>query len=178
MIDPDSIVSVDAARYRRIAIVADTHGPFHAQISAALQCFDCVVHAGDLGGWNTLGLDTRVVYAVAGNNDTKDKWPLAEAATLATLPQVLALSLDGGELVVIHGHQFAASKTRHIKLRAAFPWAKAVVYGHSHRAVIDKSAKPWVLNPGASGRVRGYGGSGYLALSISSRGWTVRRVCA
>ena len=45
-------------------------------------------------------------------------------------------------------------------LRAAHPQARGIVYGHTHRLLIDRSEEPWVLNPGAAGRIRN--GSGLV----------------
>ena len=167
---------VDGRHYKRVALVADTHGAFDTRIEERLSNFDCIIHAGDLGGWSVLNFDTQRALAVTGNNDVVSKWPDYELGVLRKLPEVLSLKLLGGDLVVIHGHQFPAVKTRHQKLKRAFPNAKAIVYGHSHRAIIDKQTKPWVLNPGASGKVRCYGGPSFIALTISSTGWRIRQI--
>jgi uncharacterized protein len=62
---------------------------------------------------------------------------------------------------------------RHARLRAAYPSARAIVYGHSHRLVVDDALTPWVLNPGAAGRARTYGGPSCLVLEANVRSWHV-----
>lgn len=146
----------------RIALIADTHGTLDARIAEAVKGADVLVHAGDVGEGVIAAmtpLSERLVI-VHGNNDPENSgWPQHET-----------LDLPGGQLVVIHGHQWPA-KTRHRKLRARFPDARAVVCGHSHRRVIDQDAEPWVLNPGAAGRTRAYGGPGWVGLIVGKRGW-------
>ncbi|MCB1748074.1 MAG: metallophosphoesterase family protein [Gammaproteobacteria bacterium] len=160
---------------RRIALLADTHGALADDLLPGLAAADLVVHAGDVGGGAVL--DTLAALAptlaVAGNNDVTAKWPRDEAARLAALPAALAIELRGGTLVVVHGHQWSNARLRHARLRAAWPRARLVVYGHSHRRLQDASALPWVVNPGAAGRARAYGGAGWLGLSVGARDWYV-----
>ena len=171
-----SMQAIDLCRYRSIALIADTHGPVHNDLKESLLQHECIVHAGDIGGLKNLGSATLPLYAVQGNNDTASKWPEDEAADLASLPEILSLALNGGCLAVIHGHQYPALKTRHNKLRCQFPEAKAILYGHSHRPIIDQSSEPWVLNPGAAGRVRAYDSAGFISLKIYKRGWRLERI--
>ncbi|WP_353110806.1 metallophosphoesterase family protein [Salinisphaera dokdonensis] len=149
----------------RIALIADTHGMLDTRIAEAVAGADVLVHAGDVGNDVVAAmtpLSERLVI-VHGNNDPQDSgWPQSET-----------LDLPGGQLVVIHGHQWPA-KTRHRKLREQFPDAGAVVCGHSHRRVIDQDVEPWVLNPGAAGRTRAYGGPGWLELIAGTDEWQVR----
>ncbi|MEQ8496532.1 MAG: metallophosphoesterase family protein, partial [Gammaproteobacteria bacterium] len=77
------------------------------------------------------------------------------------------------DLVVVHGHQWPRAGTRHAKLRARWPAARAIVYGHSHRRIVDNDHAPWVLNPGAAGRARTYGGASWLGLAVDRDCWQV-----
>jgi len=86
------------------------------------------------------------------------------------------VELPGGILVATHGDQFSPSK-RHARLRAAFPEAQAILYGHSHKLVIDDAEAPWVLNPGAAGRARTFGGPSCLLLHASASGWRIEVRC-
>jgi len=150
----------------RIALIADIHGRLDTRIAEAVRGADMLVHAGDVGDGvedAMTRLADRVVI-VHGNNDPEDSgWPASET-----------LDLPGGQLVVIHGHQWPA-RTRHRKLRERFPEVRAIVCGHSHRRVLENEVAPWVLNPGAAGRSRAYGGPGWLEL-IATR--DDRQVCA
>jgi putative phosphoesterase len=159
----------------RIAILADTHGFADNRILDLVATCDIAVHGGDIGNAAVLAaLQRRTdrVVAVRGNNDVPPKWPEEEGDLLAGLPEVAELSLPAGSLVIIHGHQTPA-KSRHERLRRRFPLARAVVYGHSHRLLTDLGAEPWILNPGAAGRARTFGGPSCIVLTASQRGWTL-----
>lgn len=166
-----------APKARRIALLSDSHGLLVPALLDRLQAAtpDLLVHAGDLGARAVMRALRGIapLYAVAGNNDTARQWPAGEAALCAALPEVFSLSLAGGALVVIHGHQFPAVATRHARLRARFPEARCIVYGHSHRRCIDSGTQPWVVNPGASGRARAFDGAGGLLLTVSSETWRI-----
>ena len=56
----------------------------------------------------------------------------------------------------------------HESLRKAHPDAKIIVYGHSHKQVIDKDEVPWVINPGAAGKTRTHGGPSCLVIECSN----------
>lgn len=160
---------------RRVALVADSHGRVLPEVLAGLAGVDLIVHAGDVGGAGVLDQLSAIapVLAVSGNNDLPARWPAAERRRLAALSPHATLPLAGGLLTVEHGHRFASVATRHARLRAAHPAARWVVYGHSHRCVVDASARPWVLNPGACGAARAYGGAGWLELRYVGRDWCV-----
>lgn len=161
----------------RVAIVSDTHGFLDPRIAAAVADHDCAVHAGDVGGASVLGaLEPRrgVVLAVRGNNDVAAKWPEPDRGLLDTLPGVAWLELPGGALAVVHGDRAGRPAVRHQRLRGRFPEARIVVFGHSHRRCVDKSARPWLVNPGAAGRARAYGGPGFLSLTASASAWRIR----
>ncbi len=96
-------------------------------------------------------------------------------ACSASLPQQVEVQLPGGTLVVIHGHRTPA-RQRHALLRRRFPGARAVIYGHSHRLVVDQDQTPWVLNPGAAGHSRTFGGPSCLVLSAAGTCWALETV--
>lgn len=161
----------------RVAILSDTHGYLDPRIAAEVANCDYAVHAGDIGARSVLAaLQPRrgKVLAVRGNNDIRDKWPLHELHLLDILPLEAMLNLPGGHLVVVHGDRAGTSQVRHERLRMAYPKAKIVVYGHSHHLCCDASALPWVLNPGAAGRSRTYGGPSCLILDASVADWQIQ----
>jgi len=160
----------------RVLLLGDTHGALHAGVLALARTCDLAVHAGDVGGAAVLSALQEAcgeVQAVRGNNDVPRKWPAAERAMLGGLPVSLALELPGGILAVEHGDRFPP-RARHARLRQAHAEAKAVLYGHSHRWLVDDAALPWVLNAGAAGRARTYGGASCLVLTASARRWRVQ----
>ena len=115
---------------------------------------------------------TSQVLAVRGNNDVPSKWPRAEHGGLRALTEEVCADLPGGQLVAIHG-DWIPPASRHRRLRAMFPAARAIVYGHSHHLVVDDGESPWILNPGAAGRARTFGGPSCLMLEASVRRWRV-----
>ncbi|HKK04253.1 MAG TPA: metallophosphoesterase family protein [Gammaproteobacteria bacterium] len=160
----------------RIALVSDTHGALDPRVAAVVADCDYAVHAGDIGNGQVLdamGPRSGAVIAVRGNNDSTAKWPPEQRARLDALEEQAELQLPGGRLVIVHGHRHGAARERHRRLRASYPHARAIVYGHSHRLVCDTDAEPWVLNPGAAGRARTYGGPSCLVLAVAGEHWTL-----
>ncbi len=157
----------------RVAILADTHGFLDPRIAEVVAGCDHAVHAGDIGGRAVVqSLRPRGrVLLVAGNNDTPRHWPTADQDLLEALPEKASLALPGGLLVVEHGHRVGPARRRHERLRARYPDARAVVCGHSHRLVCDTGTAPWVLNPGAAGRTRTFGGPSCIVLDAGRRDW-------
>jgi len=159
----------------RVALLADTHGQLDPRIDALVRGCDVAVHGGDIGNAGILArlqpLSGRV-YAVRGNNDVPRKWPEHERRLLDDLPLQTTVQLPGGSLVIVHGHRTAAAG-RHLRLRRQYPLARAIVYGHSHRLIADCDATPWVLNPGAAGRARTFGGPSCLILKATVTDWQV-----
>lgn len=159
----------------RIAIIADTHGYIDTRIVDVVRSCDIAVHAGDVGGREVLqALCPRSgrVYAVSGNNDTPVKW----RRSLPSLPDHVRLALPGGTLVAVHGDRVLPAARRHERLRRLYPHARVIVYGHTHRLACDQSELPWVLNPGAAGRARTFGGPSCLTLDVGARAWCIRAV--
>lgn len=165
-------MTVDAIR---VAIVGDTHGQLDERIEQAVAACDYVVHAGDIGAVSvleTLRARCAKTIAVRGNNDVPGKW-VGDLQTLHDLPGEGSLELPGGTLTVVHGDRAGRAKTRHATLRRRYPDARVVVYGHSHRMIMDTDDLPWVLNPGAAGRARTYGGPSGLLLLAGVERWQV-----
>jgi putative phosphoesterase len=157
-----------------VLLISDTHGQLHPQILALAEKVGMIIHAGDVGHPDVLsqlaGTGRRVV-AVRGNNDTPAKWPVASGNRLVHLEFAVELPLAGGIVMVEHGDRINPANRRHELLRTRYPQARLVLYGHSHRQVIDKAGRPWVVNPGAAGRSRTFGGSGCVLLSIEADQW-------
>ncbi len=169
----DAHTRVDARTARRIGLISDSHGPVDARILRALADCDVVIHAGDVGGPEILTiLNAPVTVGVFGNNDTPERW----GGVPVGLPESVRIDVRGGTIVVIHGHQFPQAKRRHAQLRARFADARVIVYGHSHRRCIDDADNPWVINPGACGRARTFGGPSAVLLDWRRRRWVAREL--
>jgi putative phosphoesterase len=164
----------------RVALLSDTHGVIDPRLTTELVGCDLIVHAGDVGAAGVIAeLERHAprVVAVRGNNDVPGKWPKGERAALEALPLEVEIDLPGGKLVVLHGHDVPPPVClRHDRLRTRFGDARAIVYGHSHRRVQDTTKRPWVLNPGAAGRQRTYGGPSLLLLEAADAGWVLSEV--
>lgn len=162
-----------------VLILSDTHGLIDPRILDLAAVADHVVHAGDIGGADVLARIEKslhpgaLLHCVLGNNDTPRQWPAGGHQWLDQLPWETRIPLPGGDLVVLHGHRVNPAKERHRKLRARHPDARAIVYGHTHKRVLDTDSFPWVLNPGAAGRARTFGGPSCLWLHCVPSDWTL-----
>ncbi len=158
-----------------VAIVSDTHGFLDPRIVKIIHDCHYAVHAGDVMAASVLDAmrpRSGRVIAVAGNNDVPEKWSEFEIDIVQQLPRVAELELPGGILVIEHGHRHGHHAPRHDLLRRAHPHARAIVYGHSHQLVCDQDELPWVINPGAAGRVRTHGGPSCLVLTATREQWS------
>ncbi|MBK1651246.1 metallophosphoesterase family protein [Halorhodospira halochloris] len=158
----------------RVGIIADTHGFLDPRIAEQLAACDVAVHAGDIGGAEVLcAMQPREeVYAVRGNVDGPQTWPDHEGHMLENLPGQLMLDLPGGQLAVLHGDSYNSSQ-RHAQLRESLAETRAIACGHSHELVVDDDKYPWILNPGAAGRVRVGDGPSMLILVCDEQHWEV-----
>jgi hypothetical protein len=159
----------------RIGILSDTHGVLDPRILEGLTGCAVILHAGDVGSSAVLRALRQAsprVLAVSGNNDVASKWE-GSRGELEALPSEVVLEAPGGTVVVVHGHRVLPARDRHARLRALHPAARAIVYGHSHRRVLDLEETPWVINPGAAGKARTFGGPSACILTARPRRWRV-----
>jgi putative phosphoesterase len=130
----------------RLALIADTHLPrgdrfLPKRCLDTLRAADLIVHAGDFSHQSVLA-DLRElgpVAAVHGNVDS--------AELRRKLPESISLELENVVLGVIH--DAGPSKGRLERLRARFPDADAVVFGHSHMPLHDQRDGFQIFNPGS-----------------------------
>ena len=123
---------------KRVGVISDTHGVLRPEALDALQGTDLIVHAGDVGDPAVLDRLGQLapVRAVRGNVD-RGTW--AEG-----LPLSDAVEVEGATLYVLHilGELDLDPQT------AGFA---AVIYGHTHRPVIEQREGILFLNPGSAG---------------------------
>jgi putative phosphoesterase len=108
---------------------------------------DHILHGGDVGKWDVIATLEAVapVTAVYGNTDGFD--------LRSRLPQVAQIQLDGFDIVVTHGDQVGSPTPA--KLHAAFPRAEIIVFGHTHRPLLELVDKTvTIMNPGGAGAAR------------------------
>jgi putative phosphoesterase len=157
-----------------VGILSDTHGHLDSRVQSVVNGCDYVIHAGDICGADILEkLKPRItLHAVAGNNDYPAAWDALEAEIVKALPRQIKLQLPGGLLIVEHGHRLG-NHPDHEQFRWDHAEAKLVVYGHTHKRVVDQSAEPWIANPGAAGVTRTKGGPSCLILHASEKDWNI-----
>jgi hypothetical protein len=128
----------------RIGVIADTHGLLRPDVFSLFEAVDHILHGGDVGEPSILAdLEALApVTAVYGNTDGPE--------LRAILPQVASLRLDGFDIVVTHGDQFGSPTPT--SLHDAFPEAEIIVYGHTHRPLLELVDRTvTVMNPGGAG---------------------------
>jgi putative phosphoesterase len=117
------------------------------QVFEIFRDVDHILHAGDIGRWDLI-IELQAVApvtAVYGNTDGFD--------IRAKIPQVADIELEGFSLVVTHGDQLGSPTPA--KLHEAFPRAEIIVFGHSHRPLLELVDKTvTVMNPGGAGAPR------------------------
>jgi putative phosphoesterase len=131
----------------RVAIIADTHLPRGARRLPArcvelVRSADLLLHAGDITGPEALTEIERIgppLVAVHGNVDA--------AELVARLPERLSVDLGGVTVALIH--DAGRRRGRLERLRASFPDAAAVVFGHSHVSQHEESDGFQIFNPGS-----------------------------
>ena len=160
-----------------VGILSDTHGYLDERIAEVIRDCDYAIHAGDIMGAHVLDQlkPRKAVIAVAGNNDHPSIWDDAEADIVSTLPKTTSLELPGGTIKIEHGHRLGGFPD-HDQLRWDHAEVKLVVYGHTHKRIIDQQAEPWIVNPGAAGKERTKGGPSCLVLNASETEWTIETV--
>jgi uncharacterized protein len=124
-----------------VGLIADTHGLLRPEAVRGLAGVDLIVHAGDVGGPAVLDALRALapVEAVYGNVDDPHDPALAAERTVP---------VGGLSLHVSHGHELGSPTPA--KLRARYA-ADILVFGHTHRALVERSGATLVVNPGAAG---------------------------
>lgn len=136
----------------RLLVLSDTHARAERvpQVMAALAPHlahvDLVLHAGDMVAPAMLeALEAHAtVYAVRGNMDGPD---------LAHLPEQTVLDLGGHRIGLIHGWGAPNDLERRVferfSDREGRPTVEALVFGHSHQALVTERQGVLLLNPGS-----------------------------
>ena len=151
----------------RLLLLADTHVPkrarqLPAQVWAAVDAADVVVHAGDWVEAATLDAlleRSATLVGVWGNNDGDE--------LRARLPFVASQTVDGIRLAVVHETGQATGRDK--RMDAEYPDADLLVFGHSHI--------PWdtttprglrLLNPGSPTDRRRQPHCTYMTLTLDA----------
>jgi putative phosphoesterase len=123
-----------------VGLIADTHGLIRLEALRALEGADIILHAGDVGGERVLDALRAVapVRAVYGNVDLQN----------GTLTATVDCVLDGVNVHMSHGHEVGSPTPERL---AAIYAADVIVFGHTHRGLIQPVGSTLVINPGAAG---------------------------
>jgi putative phosphoesterase len=147
----------------RIGVVADTHCPefldrLPDRLFKVLAGVDLILHAGDVDAAATLEELGRIapVQAVRGDHDRN----------VLSLPASRELVIEGKRIVMLHGNRsrwieepqtllwtlslghYHPHRRLPALLRRRFPEADVIVFGHTHRPLIDADGRALVFNPG------------------------------
>ena len=124
-----------------VGLISDTHGLLRREVFDVFHGVELILHAGDVGGREILTELRAIapVQAVYGNVDRPGEPGLAES---------LDLRLGGVNVHVSHGHELGSPTPE--KLLATYS-ADVIVYGHTHKALIERVHGVLVVNPGAAG---------------------------
>jgi putative phosphoesterase len=122
----------------RIGLVSDTHSLIRPEALDALRNSDLIIHCGDVGDSAVLeALRTLApVRAIRGNND-KGAWACA-------LPAYDVVEVGGQAIYVLHN-------LAELDLDPAEAGFSAIVFGHSHKPLVEKRGKILFVNPGSAG---------------------------
>ena len=119
----------------KLAILSDTHGLLRPEVAERLKTADAILHGGDV---NKPGIVDQLeryapLYVVRGNNDKE--W--AEQ-----LPHDLTVTLGGVTFYLVHNKK---------EVPADLTGIDAVVFGHSHKYLLEERDGVLWLNPGSCG---------------------------
>jgi putative phosphoesterase len=126
----------------KVLIVSDTHRRNENYFKILeMHKPDMVIHCGDVEGSEyalTEAADCPV-HIVLGNNDF-----------FSDLPRELELQVGSHKVWVTHGHNYYVSMgNEHIKREAIARGMDIVLYGHTHKPVVDMSGGVIAVNPGS-----------------------------
>jgi putative phosphoesterase len=124
---------------KSFAIISDSHGLMRDSVAEALQRFELIVHAGDVGPRNLLERLEAIapVIAVRGNVDSE----------LGSLLPTELISVNDQLVYVLHDLNL-------LDLDPAAAGIAMVVSGHSHKPKIDRHGGVVYVNPGSIGPKR------------------------
>ena len=150
----------------KLLLISDTHVPkraraLPAQVLAAVDAADVVIHAGDWVDAATLDLleqRARRLVGVWGNNDGPE--------LRRRLPEVAHVELGGLRFAVVHETGPAAG--REMRAERDHPDADVLVFGHSHIPWDTVSPRGLrLLNPGSPTDRRRQPVCTYLTLDVA-----------
>ncbi len=126
----------------KVLVVSDTHRNNENYFKLLeMHHPDMVIHCGDSEGseYSLTSAADCPVQIVSGNNDY-----------FSDLPRELEFSIGRYQVWVTHGHSYYVSAGNEMIKREAIARGKdIVIYGHTHRPVVDMDGAVIALNPGS-----------------------------
>ena len=122
----------------RIGLISDTHGLIRAEALRALAGSDHIIHAGDIVKPEILDELRRIapLTVVRGNND-KGTWAKA-------LPEYEVVEFGAVSVYVRHDRA-------ELDIDPLAAGMRVLVFGHSHKPMIEKRDGVLFVNPGSAG---------------------------
>ena len=149
----------------RVLIVSDTHGR-HTSLDRALKEageIDMFIHLGDVeGGEDYIEAVVECEkHMIRGNNDF-----------FSELPKEKEIEIGGLKALITHGHYYYVSAgLEDIKKEARGRGMDIVMFGHTHRPLIEKDHGVVALNPGSTSYPRQDGHlPSYIVMEIDANG--------
>lgn len=139
---------------KEILVTGDTHGSIRELISLIEKLkqagkLDGIIHLGD---YVEDAEELALIYPeipltmVAGNNDWRRR----------DVPLKRVVGLAGHRLLLIHGHKYRGwPKGKKMIEDAKKNNCDIVLFGHSHRYLVEEDQGVWRINPGSPTRPRG-----------------------
>lgn len=149
----------------KILIVSDTHrkNENYMKVLQMVGKVDMVIHLGDIEGSEYTIQEAAgcPVEMVAGNNDF-----------FSNLPFEKTLQIGKYCVMITHGHHYYINMGNEmLKKEAIVQGADIVMYGHTHKPVIDVSDKIIAINPGSLSYPRQENRKpSYIIMEIDERG--------
>lgn len=156
----NSIFYLPVSMMIRAGILSDTHlvrpdSRFKKQVRHCFQGCDVIIHAGDMTSPSVLDIFQGIqVVAVHGNmcaEQTRIRYPSRQLFTLGQF--TIGLTHGAGLGLDIENALFDI-----------FPEADCMIYGHTHRASIQRYAEILMVNPGSFQATGRYGAPGTYAI--------------
>jgi len=121
-----------------VGVISDTHGLLRPEAIAALRGSEAIIHAGDVGREEILRVLKQIapLTVVRGNIDTS---PWARK-----LPATDVLEIAGASIYVLHNID-------ELDLDPSAGGFSAVIFGHSHRPLMENRKGVLFFNPGSAG---------------------------
>lgn len=149
----------------RVLIVSDTHrrNDNYFKVLENLDPFDLVIHCGDVEGSEYTISEAAgcAVMMVSGNNDF-----------FSSLPREIETNIGKYRVLITHGHTYYVSMNNDfIKQDAMERGFDIVIYGHTHKPVVQIETGIMAINPGSLTYPRQDGRRpSYIIMEIDAKG--------